>query len=251
MVGSGAIMRRLAFSGTGCFGWTIPLLVLIWSRPLQASTGISPRTMDLHSLAERIGREEGIDPRLLLAVMKVESNFRPDARSQAGAYGLMQLMPGTAARFGVVDRGDPLQNVRGGARYLNWLLNFFDGNLVLALAGYNAGEDRVLRAKGIPALRETRAYVPAVLRVLHRGVDTTRRVLLVLKPAAPRIYSWRDERGLVRISCLRPLDSVVVDEFSSADAGDRTPRLPSRRSGKGSIPPASAGHSPAYAGRRK
>jgi soluble lytic murein transglycosylase-like protein len=108
----------------------------------------------------------GVEPNLLRAVIVVESGFNSRAVSKCGAVGLMQLMPGTAARFGVSDRYDPLQNVRGGALYLGFLIKRFDKNVRLALAAYNAGEDAVERnARQIPPFSETLEYVPKVMRI--------------------------------------------------------------------------------------
>ena len=100
-----------------------------------------------------------LDPALVVAVIEAESAFQVTARSSKGAVGLMQLMPGTARRFGVEDRLDPLQNLQGGMAYLRWLLDHFEGDVALALAGYNAGEGAVARHGGIPPYRETRGYV--------------------------------------------------------------------------------------------
>ncbi len=103
-----------------------------------------------------------VSPALVLAVIGVESGGNTDALSSAGAAGLMQLMPDTATRFGVDDSSDPDQNIAGGVAYLNWLLGEFDNDPVLALAGYNAGENAVIRSGGVPLYNETRAYVPKV-----------------------------------------------------------------------------------------
>ena len=99
----------------------------------------------------------------LRAVIKVESNYNPQVVSHAGACGLMQLMPTTAARMGVTDIFDPRQNILGGARYLRILANHFNGDLVLTIAAYNAGEGAVLRYRGIPPYEETQRYVRRVL----------------------------------------------------------------------------------------
>lgn len=104
-----------------------------------------------------------VSPDLVLAVMAVESAGRSDAVSHAGAAGLMQLMPATAARFGVEDRLEPGESIRGGVAYLDWLLNHFGGDPILALAAYNAGEGSVANNGGVPPYPETRAYVPKVL----------------------------------------------------------------------------------------
>ncbi len=101
---------------------------------------------------------------LLHAVITAESSYDPDAVSSAGAVGLMQLMPGTAQRYGVKNRRNPYQNIKGGSNYLRDLLGMFDNNLVLALAAYNAGENAVKKyGNQIPPYKETRTYVKRVL----------------------------------------------------------------------------------------
>jgi soluble lytic murein transglycosylase-like protein len=104
-----------------------------------------------------------LDPALLRAVIKAESDFRQHVVSRRGAVGLMQLTPDTAATLRVADIHDPIQNIRGGAKHLRRLLNLYDGELPLALAAYNAGVHRVKAGK-VPRIRETRAYVRKVLR---------------------------------------------------------------------------------------
>ncbi len=107
-----------------------------------------------------------VDPLLLRAVIKAESDFRQDARSRKGAMGLMQLMPGTASTYHVADPYDAVQNIRAGARQLGRLLRLYDGDVALAVAAYNAGVHRVKRHQ-IPRIRETRRYVDKVLRYYH------------------------------------------------------------------------------------
>ncbi len=106
----------------------------------------------------------GVDYALVKAVVKAESNFDPLAISRAGAKGLMQLMPGTAKALGVNDSFHPANNIEGGVRHLCYLLDLFDGNLQLALAAYNAGEETVFRYGGLPPYEETRTYVQRVLQ---------------------------------------------------------------------------------------
>jgi soluble lytic murein transglycosylase-like protein len=104
-----------------------------------------------------------IDPLLIYAQMYQESRFKPRAMSHKGATGLMQLIPATAVRFGVKDIRDPKQNIEGGVKYMRWLLNRFDGNLHLALAAYNAGENSVKRFNNqIPPYQETQKYVAKI-----------------------------------------------------------------------------------------
>lgn len=115
-------------------------------------------------LIEEAARLNGLDPLLLHAVVRAESGYNPNALSVKGASGLMQLLPVTAKRYGVKDIFDPRENLQGGAKYLKDLLELFEHNLELALAGYNAGEGSVIRAgKRVPNFRETLAYVPKVL----------------------------------------------------------------------------------------
>ena len=111
------------------------------------------------------GTSNGVDPLLLYSVMHQESSFKSRAISPKGARGLMQLMPGTATRYGVTNIFDPRQNIDGGARYLRFLLDHFDGDVNLALAGYNAGEGAVEKyGRRIPPYAETQEYVRRISR---------------------------------------------------------------------------------------
>jgi hypothetical protein len=134
---------------------------------------------DLGEMLTRAGEEHNLDVDLLASVVKAESNGDTRAVSPAGAQGLMQLMPGTAAGLGVQDSFQPEQNVRGGSAYLDAMLTRYHENLALALAAYNAGPDAVDKYHGIPPYHETRAYVARVIhefnaRVLAREAQARR-----------------------------------------------------------------------------
>lgn len=132
----------------------------------------------LDILRETVGTN--VSPALVLAVISVESAGRTDATSSAGAQGLMQLMPATADRFGVTDSMNASQNIKGGVAYLQWLLNHFDNDPLMALAGYNSGEGNVRKHNGVPPFAETRAYVPKVLAAwqVAAGLCVTRPQLI-------------------------------------------------------------------------
>lgn len=122
-----------------------------------------------HDSVMRASNESGVDAKLLHAVITVESGYNQGAVSPKGATGLMQLLPGTAKRYGTVNLLDPGENIRAGARYLRDLLALFDNNLELALAAYNAGENAVIRhGRRLPPYAETRRYVPLVVAHYRR-----------------------------------------------------------------------------------
>ncbi|BDU67993.1 hypothetical protein GETHOR_00940 [Geothrix oryzae] len=183
------------------------------------------KSPELIAMVDEIASAEGVDMHLARAIIQAESAFNYKARSKAGALGLMQLMPSTAERFGVVDPFDPRQNISGGVKYLKWLHDYYQGDLTRVVAAYNAGEGAVNRHKGIPPFRETRAYVPKVLDLYQRKavqpdpklagsmgllqkgrggfkVEEQKTVPepTVQQRAATRIYQWTDANGRVQIS---------------------------------------------------
>lgn len=113
---------------------------------------------------QQMGQTYGIDPRLIKAVIKAESNWDHTAVSSAGAMGLMQLMPATADNLGVPDPFNPYQNIEAGVRYLRKMIDMFNGDIILALAAYNAGPNAVKKYKGVPPYTETRNYIKIVMR---------------------------------------------------------------------------------------
>lgn len=157
------------------------------SQPPAGAGVAAPRLEAIQALLRAHGAEilratigTRVSPALVLAVIAVESSGREAAVSPVGAQGLMQLMPDTALRFGVSDVFAPAENIRGGAAYLDWLIGVFGGDVILALAGYNAGENAVHNAGGVPPYAETRDYIPKVLAAFEvaRALCKTRPELL-------------------------------------------------------------------------
>ena len=139
--------------------------------------GFTTGNTNIDSFIVASGRRNAVDPLLLYAIMHQESTFKARAMSNKGARGLMQLMPGTAVRFGVTSIWDPQQNIEGGSRYMRFLLDTFDGNVELALAGYNAGEGAVMKyGYQIPPYNETQEYVRRI----------SKRYALIRDPMAAR-----------------------------------------------------------------
>jgi soluble lytic murein transglycosylase-like protein len=136
-------------------------LVHLTSQPLNPSLGnFTTGNTDVDNFIVESGKRNSVDPLLLYSIMHQESSFKARAMSYKGARGLMQLMPGTAARFGVSNIWDPKQNIEGGARYMRFLLDMFSDDVRLALAGYNAGEGAVMKyGYQVPPYSETREYV--------------------------------------------------------------------------------------------
>lgn len=173
-----AISPKMTDSGPGRLA---PAVVALSKGPGGAQVA-APRLQSLQNIAEAHGLEilkatvgTQVSPALVLAVIGVESSGRAAAVSPKGASGLMQLMPATAERFGIGDAADPVQNIKGGVAYLDWLMTEFDRDPLMVLAGYNAGENAVKSNNGVPPFAETRDYVPKVLAAwsVARGLCVT------------------------------------------------------------------------------
>jgi soluble lytic murein transglycosylase-like protein len=135
----------------------------------EAPTGESPAGID--EAVDRIAAQHQISAQLIHSVIKVESNYNPNAVSSKGAQGLMQLIPSTARRFGVSNSFNPVENIQGGAKYLKYLLDLYSQNYPLALAAYNAGEGAVAKYGGVPPYVETRNYLIQV----HKQLEESRK----------------------------------------------------------------------------
>jgi hypothetical protein len=156
--------------------------------------GAAATTVDIDSAIEEAAARHNVDPNLVRAVVKVESNFNPNAVSRKGAMGLMQLMPSTARQLKVKNPFDPEQNVDAGVRQLKQLLESYGGDIKLTLAAYNAGAGAVARSSGVPHYAETQNYVRRITNLYYGGID--------FNSGASRepVRVQRDARGVLYIS---------------------------------------------------
>ena len=161
----------------------------------QATTKAAPPGVDYQAIAPRkivemvhkMAPQYQVEPQLALAIIAAESNFNPQALSPKNAQGLMQLIPETSERFQVKNPYDPAQNIRGGLSYLRWLLAYFEGDVALVAAAYNAGEGKVERYRGVPPYLETRAYVQRILKAVGTAIHPFDRTVTQPSPALERI----------------------------------------------------------------
>ena len=147
----------------------------------------SPERKKVVELVLKLAPEYGVSPRLVMAVIKAESNFESSAVSPKNAQGLMQLIPETSVRFNVKKPFDPEQNIRGGMSYLRWLLAYFEGDVALVAAAYNAGEGAVNRYRGVPPYAETRGYVKRILSIFKKEVHPYDPEVTTPSPELPKI----------------------------------------------------------------
>lgn len=175
---------------------TIPTLILAPKRVTKTASSSSATLPYLH-IIQNVAATYQLSPELIKAIIKVESNYNPQAISPKGARGLMQLMPATAQRFGVTDAFDPEENITGGVKFLRYLLDEFgEHNIELVLAGYNAGEEAVRKYDNqIPPYKETQHYVKQVLALFQPNGHT-----ISTKATSTPIYRYVNKDGVVTFS---------------------------------------------------
>jgi soluble lytic murein transglycosylase-like protein len=167
--------------------------------PVKAGNASLPPP-EISHLVEQTASRLQVDPQLVHAIIKVESEYDPKAVSRKGAMGLMQLIPETAQRFGVENPFNPKENIEGGVSYLKHLLGLFGGDLSLSLAAYNAGEGAVQRFGGIPSFPETQDYVQKVTSIYQSASPQSGTNAAGNKPQASPIIRYVDEQGVVHYS---------------------------------------------------
>ena len=164
----------------------------------QNSGGRAFTQQEIDAAIDESARQHDVDPSLVRAVIKVESNFNPNAVSPKGAMGLMQLMPQTARELNVSNPFDPQQNVDAGVRHLKHLMESYGGDVKLTLAAYNAGAGAVARSAGVPNFPETRNYVNRISNLYYGGPGDISRTLRT--PGFSPVHVERDARGVLYIS---------------------------------------------------
>jgi soluble lytic murein transglycosylase-like protein len=165
--------------------------------PTKTSAGNFASPADINAAIEQAAARHNVDPNLVRAVIKVESNFNPHAVSRTGAMGLMQLMPVTARELNVTNPFDPEQNVDAGVRHLRHLLDNFGGDVRLSLAAYNAGAGAVMRNSGMPPYSETRNYVKKITRLYWSGKSGPGMFVM---PTRDPVRVYRDAQGVITMT---------------------------------------------------
>jgi hypothetical protein len=158
---------------------------------------VATPTPEISNLVEKTADEHQVDPKLVHAIIQVESGYNAHAVSRKGAEGLMQLIPATAERYGVQNTFNPQQNIEGGVSYLKYLLGLFKGNVPLTLAAYNAGENAVIKKGGIPPYAETVDYVQRVTDIYHGDPQDISLNKKFNEPQPATVYRLVDARGVV------------------------------------------------------
>lgn len=191
---TGHLIRRSAFQSPAFNASafkikTLPMAAVAAPAQQQAST--------ISQLIDNIAAEQGVERHLVHSVIRAESNYNPNAISPKGAVGIMQLIPSTARRFGVADAFDAGDNIRGGVRYLKFLLDYYQGDYVKTIAAYNAGEGAVDKYNGIPPYAETQTYVYRVARNLESARKSEATPVLDVEPSTES----------VKIETTRPIET--------------------------------------------
>ena len=163
----------------------VPEKVVSTAPPAAPKPAPEP-SVTVNALVADIARRHDVEPSLVDSVIRVESNYNPNAVSSAGAMGLMQLIPSTARRFGVNNTFHPEQNIEGGVRYLKYLMQLYNGDERLALAAYNAGEGAVAKYKGIPPYPETQNYVYQVGKKLGQSREAEKKAQALKAQPQPK-----------------------------------------------------------------
>lgn len=170
---------------------------MVNARLVAANSARETSPVEIDASIARAAARHNVDPNLVRAVVKVESNFNPNAVSRKGAMGLMQLMPSTARQLNVKNPFDPEQNVDAGVRHLKQLLENYGGDVRLSLAAYNAGSGAVTRSAGVPHYHETQNYVNRITNLYYGGVDLSSSAGLFVRTP---VRVERDSRGVLYIS---------------------------------------------------
>ncbi len=185
------------------------------SQGTSASGGDKKVDANYDGIIDKYAGEYRIDPALIRSMIATESSFNPKAVSRKGAQGLMQLMPATAARIGVLDAFDPEENIRGGTMHMRFLLDTFGNDLNLSLAAYNAGENLVQRLGRIPDFKETHDYVRSIKQRYGKSTMTPDSEAAT---KGPTTFRYLDEDGILHLTNIPPVQHAAPDEEALAQS---------------------------------